>query len=85
MKNLDENNQEIFYGLIRFHWLSHEKSHVLSTLDVPYKGKSQDGEITFDLKDFPIPLRRILYNFLQTYEKQQQEDRPKINASSSSS
>lgn len=69
-KTLDESGCEITYILIRLY----ELDTTLKSDELPYGSKFSSKELKFDLENFPIQLKWILYRFLKKHmEKMEQE------------
>ena len=77
VKTLSNENKELFYALVKKHELERsENKETFMTSELPYKGvytsKTVDDRliktVEFKLLDFPVPLRHILYKFLQKIE-----------------
>ena len=61
MKNLNEDQQEKVYALVRSYHLDHDTN----IQDIPYGGKMLKGGIKFDIDCFPSQLQDILYSFIK--------------------
>lgn len=59
VKNMNEDEYEKIYALIRAYHLDHDSYH--QTL--PYGGKSLKSGLKFDLDSIPSKLQNILYTF----------------------
>jgi hypothetical protein len=76
ISNIDLTGQELIYALVQFYYLCENSE--LST-NLPYKGikEQKDNElynITWNLSDFPIKLRALLYKFMNMHLKTLQEE-----------
>ena len=69
---LDSETHELVYALVKSYYLEHEKGNSLS---IPYKGQLSKDRINFDLLNFPIPLRQLLYRFVTVHMKKLKEDK----------
>jgi GTPase SAR1 family protein len=48
---------------------------IASPIMIPYKGRMDKDCINFDLLEFPIALRQLLYKFVMLHKKKIKEDR----------
>lgn len=76
LSSFDPEECKLAYALIRSYYLDKDKGDVLS---LPYnpqlsKNKKKQSIIKFDLLDFPIPLRQLLYKFVTLHQKRIMED-----------
>lgn len=71
IKKLDNNAKEIIYVLIQYY-----SSDIDSTNGkiIPYNAEKVESDISWSLSDIPIPLRQILYNFVNLHNKKQKEE-----------
>ena len=76
IKKLDNNAKEIIYVLIQYY-----SSDIDSTDGniIPYNAEKvesnkKESDITWSLSAIPIPLRQILYNFVNLHNKKQKEE-----------
>lgn len=70
VKTLTPENRELFYALVKYHELerSSDSKETFVTAELPYKGVYENKTVSFQLLSLPIPLRHILYKFLQKTE-----------------
>jgi hypothetical protein len=82
IESMDSEGHDLIYALIKCFYLENTKSDHLS---VPYNGEISKDKITFDLQQFPNPLKQLLYKFIILNGKKRAEDKKiqdEINASS---
>ena len=72
----DQNGIELLYALTRVYQLQNN-DYSNSNFNLPYGGKFIKEEIQFDLDDFPIPLKRILYKFVLKHKKKMKDEKIK--------
>jgi|688.fasta_scaffold1300291_1 hypothetical protein len=65
VSEIDNDGAELIYALIRSYQL--DKSDIKNTFILPFDGICVDKDIKFNLADFPIPLRQILYKFIKLH------------------
>ena len=75
IKILDKNARELIYALIRYHHFKHNDGMHINILELPFLGKKQKTGIKFDLDNFPLILKHILYKFINTHIKSVEEDK----------
>lgn len=69
---IDEEGHELTYALIKMHQI---KSHDNSlSHNLPYNGKNDGEGFNFDIENFPIDLRQILYKFIKMHIKKMKEE-----------
>lgn len=73
----DQDGIELIYALTRVYQLQNNDSN--SNFNLPYGGKFIKDDIKFDLDDFPIPLKRILYKFVSKHKKKMKDEKLLIN------
>lgn len=66
---LEQDAHDLLYALIKCFYLEH-----VGDLAFPYEGQMQKDRIAFDLKKFPVKLRRLLYSFIVAHSKKLEED-----------
>ena len=66
---LEQDAHDLLYALIKCFYIEH-----IGDLGFPYDGIIQKDRIAFDLKKFPVKLRRLLYNFIIAHSKKLEED-----------
>jgi len=72
----DQDGIELIYALTRVYKLqNNDDTHNNSNFNLPYGGKFIKDDIKFDLDDFPIPLKRILYKFVSKHKKKMKEEK----------
>lgn len=74
ISKLDNDTQNLMYALIKNYFLENERE-IASPIIIPYKGKMEKDCINFDLLEFPIALRQLLYKFVMLHKKKVKEDR----------
>lgn len=72
-RKIDQEGCELVYGLIRMYQMENNEGN--TSFNLPYKGKYTDNDITFDLNNFPITLRHILYKFLSIHLDKMKEEK----------
>ncbi len=73
LKKLDSMGQELVYVLIRIYELKNEEKD-MSNYKLPYNGEYKDSDLTFNLEEFPKPLKRMLHEFCKMHLKTMKED-----------
>jgi hypothetical protein len=68
---LDQDGQNLVYALIKSYFLDKDTGDVLA---IPYQGVFNQGRLKFDLANFPIPLRQILFKFVSMHNRKMRED-----------
>lgn len=76
IKIIDETGRDLIYALIQFYYLQNEDTFE----DIPYKGVRKNvvkgkGNLTWNLANFPLKLRHILYKFVLIHIKKMEEER----------
>lgn len=69
--DLDQEAHELVYALIKCYAIEHNTGVSFS---LPYNGQLAKDRIEFDLLDFPIELRQLLYKFVTIHKKKLIED-----------
>lgn len=79
INKIDEDGRELVYALIYYYYINNETKH--DDTNPPYKGistenenQNQNRDITWNLANFPIKLRLLLYNFMSMHIKKLAED-----------
>lgn len=72
--SLDLDGKEKIYALIRYFELNETNA---MTEIIPFNGKFIEGELTFELENFPILLQHIIFNFSKLHI-QHMKDQQKI-------
>jgi hypothetical protein len=67
VSSMDSSSREAFFLLIYEHNRLENENY--SMYDLPYGGKVIEGNLEFDLGEFPIKLRRILYKFVKVMQQ----------------
>lgn len=67
---IDIIGRELMYALIKVY----EKENENTLSEFPYEGIIENDSITFDLSNFPIKLRQLLYKFLNAHIKKMSEE-----------
>jgi hypothetical protein len=75
IKIFDQDGIELIYVLTRVYQLQNNNYLDNSNFNLPYGGKFIKDDIQFDLDDFPIPLKRILYKFVSKHKKKMKEEK----------
>lgn len=75
VNTLEMEGRELFYALIQCYHTQQERRN--NVLLIPYKGKMLQNGVEFDLIDFPVGLRHVLYRFLIKHEQKMKEDAEK--------
>jgi hypothetical protein len=71
----DSEAHNLMFTLIMCYYKdSNEKQ---PNITIPYKGERVGDSVDFNLLEFPIPLRHILYRFVIKHEKRLQEETTK--------
>lgn len=70
IKNIDHNGAELIYALITSYNMETSKSKKKL---IPYQGEYDGKKISFDLEEFPLMLKQILYKFLNIHLKAMME------------
>lgn len=82
LNKIDENGRDLVYALIQFYNINNYDEELSNSL--PYGGESEviqgKEDITWNLTDFPIKLRRTLYKFVVMHSQNMEEQakRPKL-------
>lgn len=64
---------ESIYGLIKCYYQENDKGNPLG---IPYSGVLSDrGRVEFNLMEFPVKLRKMIYKFMEIHKKRAKEDR----------
>jgi hypothetical protein len=71
IESLDCKAHELIYALIKCYYLENDNGEQLS---IPYNGKLAKERIEFNLSDFPIGLKQLLYKFVIVHQKKLIED-----------
>jgi len=83
IKNLDDNSKELFYVLIQYYYQKNNyfqnNQNNENILFIPYnpttiKNQNNSFNITWNLNNFPIHLKQILYNFIVLHKKSKEEE-----------
>lgn len=64
IQELDQVGSEIMFTLIYEHYIRTLPSDTSEKTKTPYGCKYEKGDVTFNLTKIPIPLRHILYRFV---------------------
>ena len=69
---IDTNGMELIYALIHFYFIRNESATEI--VDLPYAGTKIENEhnnydITWEIGNFPIKLRQLLYKFVSMHLK----------------
>jgi len=76
---IDDNGKELVYAIIRVHDMINNNES--SLFKMPYYGSfNSDNVLQFDLENFPLKLKQILYKFLKLHLKKMREDKKKTKA-----
>ena len=86
INTINDNGKELIFVLIKIYY---NKNDSKKNLEIPFNGEksisNMDDNISTTIKwnflDFPIPLRHILYNFIEMHMIEQQEENKRINYS----
>ena len=70
--NLDTEAHDLVFALIKCYFLEHNTT---DTFAIPYNGLLAKDRIDFDLLNFPIELRQLLYKFVTIHTKKLDEDK----------
>ena len=73
LEKIDHQGHELVYAVIRMYQMVHNEQNTSFTL--PYNGKYINNDISFDLDEFPIPLKQILAKFLAVHIEKMKEER----------
>ena len=78
ISELDQNGRELVYALIKYHEIVSIKKNSDET---PYGGqctkstKKGCDDMTWDMSEFPVKLRLILYKFVNLHKKKLNEEK----------
>ena len=75
MKNIDiidTNARELVYAIIKTYETEHTQQ---SDIHIPFQGEYKNNKLTFNLEEFPNPLKQILFKFLNMNIKKIKEDK----------
>ena len=75
VKIIDKNARELIFALIRYHQFKNNDGMSINILGLPFSGKKQKSGIKFELDNFPIILKHILLEFINTHNKSVEEDK----------
>ena len=75
--NIDQEGHETMYALIRMYQI--ENNTGCSGFEIPYRGMISNGNITFDINNFPKKLKHMLYRFLDIHLKNMKEEKKILN------
>lgn len=85
INTFDENGRNLVYALIIFHNIKECVDGNPHSYNLPYSGTREEikkgkDNVTWNLNDFPIPLKHILYRFVlmhsQTMNENKDTERP---------
>ena len=71
INQVDSKTHELIYALIKCFYLENESGDPFS---IPYNGKLAKERIDFNLSDFPVELKQLLYKFVTIHQKKVIED-----------
>ena len=73
ISKIDNNGHDLVYALIRMYQVeNHEKN---TSFTLPYNGTFIDKDIKFELDNFPITLKHILFKFLGVHLETMKEEK----------
>lgn len=72
IEKIDKNGHELVYALVRMYQVENKEENINFAL--PYTGVYVDGDISFNLDNFPISLRHILFRFLNVHIEKMREE-----------
>jgi hypothetical protein len=72
IKTMDHESHELIYALIKSYFMDRDQGDLLT---IPYQGQLNKDKIDFDLLTLPIPLRQLLYKFINLHSKKLEEDK----------
>jgi len=67
---LDLEGRELIFALIKCYFIEHNNDKFA----IPYNGQLAKDRIDFDLLEFPVELRQLLYKFVTLHGKKVMED-----------
>lgn len=70
--NIDKDGCELIYALIKTFQIENKEEDINYSL--PYKGKYDNDDIVFDLDNFPIKLKQILFKFVIVHLQKMKEE-----------
>jgi hypothetical protein len=63
IQSLDQDGLNKIYALIRYY----DQLYNTERVEIPFKGKITEGELTFDLENIPNKLQIILFEFISLH------------------
>jgi hypothetical protein len=72
IEKIDKNGYELIYALIRMYQIENKEENINFTL--PYGGENIDNNIHFDLENFPIKLKQVLFKFVSIHLEKMKEE-----------
>ena len=78
INKIDHDGIELIYALIKVHYIKNKEDQD-QEYALPYEGKYVEGDMKFDLDNFPTDLKQILYKFIDRHMKKMEEDKQRLN------
>jgi hypothetical protein len=79
ISHIDEKGTELLYLIIRLYEINNNKD-VIESYKLPYSGNYiNKTDIQFDLEQFPVILKQMLYKFINIHIKQMEEENTIVN------
>lgn len=73
VSSIDKNGCELIYALIKTFQIENKEENDIN-YSLPYKGEYNNNDIVFDLDNFPIKLKQILFKFVIVHLQKMKEE-----------
>lgn len=75
IEKMDKNGCELIYVLIRMYQSDKENNEENINFGLPYGGMNIDNNIHFDLENFPVKLKHLLFKFVSIHLEKMKEEK----------
>ena len=75
IKTIDKKGSELIYALIRTYQM-HNSGNMS---EIPFDGIKKKENIKFDLENFPLELRHLIYKFVKMHIQTMEEEQGRLN------
>ncbi len=72
IKQIDQDGLDLIYALIRVYYVKNEENK--TDFSLPYNGKYIKEDMKFDLDDFPIQLKQMIFKFIKIHIVKMEEE-----------